>query len=110
MRLSSIFAGINLARKVIATANRNPQDIPEVLRLVNDVVARNCNGALFCDRVGGEISAGFQIKGRGYDANPLPGFPTCWIWCPNGYRFKVGLDAIVTSILDEDRTHMLIAG
>ena len=109
MRLSSVFAGINLARKAIATLNRSPEDIPEVLALVNDVTAKTCNGALFCDRVGGTINQGFSVKGRGYDAEPLPGYPTCWIWCPNGYRFKVALDAKHRNVLGEDRTHMLSA-
>ncbi|MEO1390236.1 MAG: hypothetical protein AAFV85_23125 [Cyanobacteria bacterium J06634_6] len=109
MRLSTVFAGINLARKVVTTLNRDPQDIPEVLQLVNSHAARKCNGALFCDRVGGIISAGFQVKGRGYDAEPLPGFPTCWIWCPNGYRFKVALDSEHRDILDEDTGHMNLA-
>lgn len=106
MRFSSIFAGINLARKAITTATCNPQDIPEVLSLVNAHVAVKVNGTLFCDRVGGEISKGFAIKGRGYDAVPVPGYPTCWIWCPNGYRFKVGIDASVASVLSEDVSHM----
>ena len=106
MRLGSILAGINLARKAISTANRNPQDIRSVLALVNRVVAQKCNGALFADRVGGEVSVGFQIRGRGYDALPAPGYPTCWIWCPNGYRFKVGLDEAVKDILGEDLSHM----
>ena len=107
MRLSSVFAGINLTRKVFATLNRSPQDIPEVLAMVNAVVAKKCNGALFCDRVGGEISQGFEVRGRGYDAEPLPGCPTCWIWCPNGYRFKVALDAGHRDMLGEDVTHMV---
>ena len=106
MRLSSIFAGINLARKVVSTLNRSPEDIPEVLTMVNDVAARQCNGALFCDRLGGEMNPGFSVKGRGYDAEPLPSYPTCWIWCPNGYRFKVALAAEHRDVLGEDRTHM----
>lgn len=106
MRLSTLLAGLNLARKAISTATVEPQDISEVLTLVNEHAAKKSNGALFCDRVGGEISKGFQVKGRGYDALPAPGYPTAWIWCPNGYRFKVGIDSAVKNILDRDLSHM----
>ena len=105
MRLSSIFAAINLAGKVIATATRDPQDIPDVLAMVNTHAEQQC-GKKFYDRLTNRVNPGFEIKGRGYDADPLPGFPTCWIWCPNNYRFKVALDANHRDILARDSSHM----
>lgn len=102
MRLGSVFSAINLARKAIATANRNPQDIPEVLRLVNRTAQDKCGKPFWA--LG--IQPGFEVRGRGYDALPAPGYPTCWIWCPNGYRFKIGLDAGALDILGEDVSHM----
>lgn len=105
MRLRTFLAVSNLARKAISTANRDPEDIAEVLTLINPIAHEQC-GQFFADRIGGPVNEGFSVKGRGYDAEPLPGYPTCWIWFPNGYRIKVGLDSKCSDILGEDRSHM----
>ena len=104
MRFTTILAGLNLARKAFTTATVSPFDLPKTLEMINAHALKKCGQAFSTSM--GDIADGFRVAGRGYDALPLPGYPTCWIWCPNGYRFKVALNEEQRDILAEDFQEM----
>ena len=105
MKLGAGLAGLNLARKAIATATVTPFDLPKTLEMINTHAVKKCGQAFSTGM--GDIAPGFTLAGRGYDALPVPGYPTCWIWCPNGYRFKVALNEERRDILAEDFQKMI---
>lgn len=100
------FAGVALK---LISAPKDPEDIPQVLELVNAVAHQRASRD-FADPMTKKISDGFSVEGRGWDARLdgmfRPGYRTAWVVFPDGYRVKVGLHPAVDSLLDEDRSRV----
>ncbi|EKU98047.1 hypothetical protein Lepto7375DRAFT_7306 [Leptolyngbya sp. PCC 7375] len=103
IRFRTVTGVARLAGRVIETATIEPQDIPEVLSLVNAHTVSTV-GRLFCDHLNGEPNKGFAITDRGYDLSVRikPGYPTVFIEMPSGVTIKVGCHKDVDAILDTD--------
>ena len=103
IRLRTLFASAQLANRVVQTITVEPQDILEVLSLVNAHTLATVEKP-FCDHLNGEPNPGFEIVDRGYDLSLRikPGYPTVFIKMPNGKSIKVGCHKEVDAILDTD--------
>ena len=103
IRLRTLIGVTRLAGRVVRSATVEPQDISEVLDLVNAHTLVTVEKP-FCDHLNGEPNEGFEIVDRGYDLSLRikPGYPTVFIKMPNGKSIKVGCHEEVDAILDTD--------
>lgn len=103
IRIRTLLGTARLISRAVEAASIEPQDISEVLDLVNAHALVTVEKP-FCDHLNGDPNPGFEIVDRGYDLSLRikPGYPTVFIKMPNGTSIKVGCHKDVDAILDTD--------